>query len=51
MEFHTEDYILRILEINGVKVAESANSADKHEAIQEEVAAVAASALLNRIRC
>lgn len=50
VEFHNEDYILRILEINGVKVAESANSTSKQSVIQEEIAAVAASALINRSR-
>lgn len=50
VEFHKEDYILRILEINGVKVAKSAYSSSKQSAIQEEVSAVAASALINRSR-
>ena len=50
VEFHCEDYILRILEINGAKVAESANSAARQAATQEEIAAIAASALINRLR-
>lgn len=51
VEFHSEDYILRILEINGVKVADSANCAAKQVAMHEEVASIAASALINRVRC
>ena len=51
VEYHSEDYILRILEISGVKVAESANSTEKQAATQEEMAAIAASALINRFRC
>lgn len=51
VEFHSEDYILRILEINGVRVAESVQGAAKQASIHEEAAAISVSALINRMRC
>ena len=51
VEFHKDDFILRILEINGEKVAESANSPAEQFKMQEESASIAASALINRLSC
>lgn len=50
VEFHSEESILRILEINGVKVAESMSSQATKEAELEELAAIQAAALLGRMR-
>jgi hypothetical protein len=49
-EFHTEDCILRILEINGVKVAESMSGMVSLDADIEAYAAVQAAALIDRMR-
>jgi hypothetical protein len=51
VEFHSEREILRILEIDGMKVAESASCAARLQTQQGEFAVVAAAALLNRMRC
>lgn len=50
VEFHSEDCILRILEINGTKVAESANGQAEIEAELEEFAAIQVAALIGRMR-
>ncbi|MFK4705931.1 hypothetical protein ABIC83_002770 [Roseateles asaccharophilus] len=50
VEFHGEDTILRILEIDGVKVAEYAQSAARLEKLNAEVAAVATAGTVMRMR-